>query len=192
MQGSGDRRKQCQQRQVGGFAGVFSSRGSGLEVACQVYSSAWPKALLHAVSRRLIMMRHADSERPLLSQDHARPITEQGRQEARDVAEQLQAKGWLPQMVMCSSAVRTMQTLESMRDAVAALRRAEVHARGTLFTVAALDGVTLQHLQVLLNLICQDWTALCLVYASNLLGGPCPLVSTHICTRWPGTHPPIC
>lgn len=94
------------------------------------------------------MMRHADSERPLLSQDHARPITEDGRQDAQSVAKKLHERGWLPQLIMCSSATRTLQTLESMRDAVAALGRVEIHSRGSLFTVAALDGVTLQHLQV--------------------------------------------
>ena len=31
------------------------------------------------------MMRHADSERPTASQDHARPITDIGRQAAREV-----------------------------------------------------------------------------------------------------------
>lgn len=50
---------------------------------------------------------------------------------------------------MCSTAVRTVQTLESMRDAVAAFGKAETHSRGSLFTVAAMDGMTLQHLQVL-------------------------------------------
>ena len=97
------------------------------------------------------MMRHADSERPALSQDHARPITDLGRQAAKQVAEKLHARGWLPQLIVSSTALRTVQTLETMRDAVAAFGLAETHSRGSLFTVAAMDGMTLQHLQVSLS-----------------------------------------
>ena len=41
-----------------------------------------------------------------------------------------------------------MQTLEAMQGAVSTLADIEVHAQGTLFTVAAMDGMTLHTLQV--------------------------------------------
>ena len=76
---------------------------------------------------------------------------------ADQIAEKLCAKGWLPQLIMCSSAVRTVETLDTMKDAVSAFGLAETHARGSLFTVAAMDGMTLQHLQVLGRSDARPW-----------------------------------
>ena len=64
------------------------------------------------------------------------------------VAKQLQEHGWLPSVIMCSNSLRTQQTLDSMKDAVDALCNAEAHFRGSLYTIAALDGQTRRHLQV--------------------------------------------
>ena len=50
--------------------------------------------------------------------------------------------------VLCSTAQRTMQTLEAMQGAVRHFAGVDVHAQGSLFTVAAMDGMTLQALQV--------------------------------------------
>lgn len=50
--------------------------------------------------------------------------------------------------IISSTATRTLQTLDAMRAAVAAFNSADLHSRGSLFTVAAMDGMTLQHLHV--------------------------------------------
>ncbi|DBA90882.1 TPA: hypothetical protein ACH3X2_004252 [Trebouxia sp. C0005] len=99
--------------------------------------------------RRLIIMRHADSiERTdPQTRDHERCITDMGRKAAQQTAQMLHEKGWLPEVVMSSNSERTRQTLEAMREAVDAFRHAETHFRGSLYTIAALDGMTRKHLQ---------------------------------------------
>ncbi|KAK9824993.1 hypothetical protein WJX81_006015 [Elliptochloris bilobata] len=100
------------------------------------------------INRRLIMMRHADSEEPGgQTRDHDRPITAQGADSARAVAEKLASRGWLPDLIMSSNSLRTRQTLQAMSAAVASFGAAETHLLGSLYTVAALDGQTLKHLQ---------------------------------------------
>ena len=48
---------------------------------------------------------------------------------------------------MSSNSLRTRQTLQAMAEAAAAFGAAETHLLGSLYTVAALDGQTLKHLQ---------------------------------------------
>lgn len=94
-------------------------------------------------------MRHAESiERndPAMK-DSERTITENGRKAAAQTAQMLREKGWLPEVVMSSNSARTRQTLDAMRDAVGAFRQAKTHFRGSLYTIAALDGMTRKHLQ---------------------------------------------
>lgn len=63
------------------------------------------------------------------------------------VTEKLVSCGWLPDLIMSSNSLRTRQTLQAMSAAVAAFGAAETHLLGSLYTVAALDGQTLKHLQ---------------------------------------------
>ena len=63
------------------------------------------------------------------------------------MAEKLASRGWLPDLIMSSNSLRTRQTLQAMSAAVAAFGAAETHLLGSLYTVAALDGQTLKHLQ---------------------------------------------
>eukprot|EP00884_Botryococcus_braunii_P022693 jgi/Botrbrau1/9107/Bobra.0305s0014.3 len=99
--------------------------------------------------RRLIMMRHAESEeRPIDARDHDRPITDLGKRTAQEIAKELQDKGWLPELIVCSNATRTRQTLSAMCEVVSALKTARTQFRGSLYSVAALDGHTRHHLQV--------------------------------------------
>lgn len=60
-------------------------------------------------------MRHGDAERgaPDMS-DHARPLSEEGREEVARAGAWLQSSGKLPTQVICSSATRTRQTLEAL------------------------------------------------------------------------------
>ncbi|BDA42868.1 Uncharacterized protein At3g52155, chloroplastic [Coccomyxa sp. Obi] len=110
------------------------------------------KAEQGLAKRRLIMMRHADSEERLQSaRDHDRPITEAGKMCAREVAQKLAERGWLPDLIMSSDSSRTRQTLSTMAEAVATFGTADTHFRGSLYTVAALDGQLRSHLQGLVT-----------------------------------------
>ena len=63
--------------------------------------------------RRLILMRHAKTERRAASgQDFDRALTVEGRHDAGDTARALAAAGLLPDLALVSAAVRTRQTLE--------------------------------------------------------------------------------
>ncbi len=67
------------------------------------------------MDRRLIIMRHAQSAAgSLATADHDRALTDKGKEEARDVADQLVQLGWTPQLVLSSDARRTRETLEKM------------------------------------------------------------------------------
>lgn len=108
--------------------------------------------------RRLIIMRHADStdRADPQTKDHERSITDLGRQAAAQTARMLHEKGWLPEVVMSSNSERTRQTLEAMKEAVDAFRHAETHFRGSLYTIAALDGMTRKHLQTVIVDACRQ------------------------------------
>ncbi|CAK0787456.1 hypothetical protein CVIRNUC_010676 [Coccomyxa viridis] len=97
---------------------------------------------------RLVMMRHAESEERLQGiRDHDRPITDEGRSSAREVAAKLAERGWLPDVIVSSDSTRTKQTLAMMAEAHPAFQEAATLFRGSLYTVAALDGQTRKHLQ---------------------------------------------
>eukprot|EP00891_Asterochloris_glomerata_P000341 jgi/Astpho2/341/e_gw1.00010.106.1_t len=134
-------------------------------------------------------MRHADSENFWRVKDHERPITEEGRKSAFKVAKQLQEHGWLPSVIMCSNSLRTQQTLDSMKDAVDALYNAEAHFRGSLYTIAALDGQTRRHLQDVITDACKSLGHDCIMClghnkgfeeaASSFAGQPVRLGTAH-------------
>jgi phosphohistidine phosphatase len=65
--------------------------------------------------RRLILMRHAKSDwgQPGLS-DHDRPLNPRGTASAAAVGKWLRRKGYLPDQVLCSSALRTQETLAGL------------------------------------------------------------------------------
>lgn len=61
---------------------------------------------------RLILIRHAKSawNAPELG-DFARPLAARGRMEARWIGETMRKEGWTPDLVLCSPAMRTRETL---------------------------------------------------------------------------------
>ena len=65
--------------------------------------------------RQLLLMRHAKSswDDPRLS-DHARPLNPRGRAAAAAMRGMMQAVGLAPDIVLVSSARRTLQTLEAL------------------------------------------------------------------------------
>lgn len=64
-------------------------------------------------TRQLMLLRHAKSDWPDVS-DHARPLAKRGRHDAPAVGRWLREHGYLPDVVVCSTALRTRQTWELM------------------------------------------------------------------------------
>ena len=66
--------------------------------------------------RQLLLLRHAKSswDEATLS-DHARPLNARGRHAAALMAEQMRELGLAPDVVLVSSARRTLQTLEALQ-----------------------------------------------------------------------------
>jgi phosphohistidine phosphatase len=62
-------------------------------------------------TRRLMLLRHAKSDWPDVA-DHARPLAKRGRRDAPAVGRWLREHGYLPDVVVCSTARRTRQTWE--------------------------------------------------------------------------------
>jgi phosphohistidine phosphatase len=61
--------------------------------------------------KRLILTRHAKSawDDPLMP-DHDRPLNERGKAAAADLGQWLASRGYVPEKVLCSDAVRTQAT----------------------------------------------------------------------------------
>ncbi len=65
--------------------------------------------------RRLYVLRHAKSSwDDHAAADHERPLSERGRRAVRLIAAHIRAKGIEPELVLCSSARRTRETLEGL------------------------------------------------------------------------------
>ncbi|WP_149140245.1 SixA phosphatase family protein [Gemmobacter caeruleus] len=68
---------------------------------------------------RLILTRHAKSswDDPLMS-DHDRPLNERGKAAAADLGEWLASRGYVPEQVLCSDALRTRKTWSGIAPAL--------------------------------------------------------------------------
>lgn len=71
--------------------------------------------------KRLILTRHAKSawDDPL-TPDHDRPLNERGKAAAADLGQWLASRGYVPQKVLCSDAVRTRETWSGIAPALPA------------------------------------------------------------------------
>lgn len=67
----------------------------------------------------LYLLRHAKSSHSIGLDDHARPLNDRGRADARRMGLYLKDQGIRPQAVGCSTALRTRETLEIVGDAAA-------------------------------------------------------------------------
>lgn len=63
---------------------------------------------------RLIVLRHSKAASPLGIPDIDRPLAGRGRRDAEQVGEELRAANVLPDRVICSTALRTRQTLDGL------------------------------------------------------------------------------
>ncbi len=68
---------------------------------------------------RLLLLRHAKAE-PAGGKldDHERPLAARGRTDARRMGELMQERGYVPSLVLCSTALRTRQTWEGISFAM--------------------------------------------------------------------------
>lgn len=71
--------------------------------------------------KRLILTRHAKSswDDPL-TPDHDRPLNERGRAAAADLGAWLASRGYVPEQVLCSDALRTRKTWSGVAPALPA------------------------------------------------------------------------
>ena len=67
------------------------------------------------MTKQLLLLRHAKSswDHPGLS-DHERPLNARGRRDAARMGEHLRGRAISPELVLCSSAVRTRETLAGL------------------------------------------------------------------------------
>ncbi|MGY4642206.1 SixA phosphatase family protein [Cellulomonas sp. URHB0016] len=76
--------------------------------------------------RTLLLLRHAKSEHPERISDHQRPLSLVGRRQAPLVGAAITAAGLVPDLVLCSSSLRTRQTWELVRTTLDADPRVEL------------------------------------------------------------------
>jgi len=76
--------------------------------------------------RRLVLLRHAKAEHAERLTDHERPLALLGRRQSTHVGTALAAAGVAPDLVLCSSALRTRQTWELVRPGLGTAPRVEV------------------------------------------------------------------
>ena len=97
----------------------------------------------------MIVLRHSDSCTEDASvKDHDRPLTAWGRSAAATLCERVVDAGWAdPDLVLCSASTRSRETLAAMQAVHAPLRDATTVFMGSLYAVAAMDGVTADHLK---------------------------------------------
>ncbi|HVR65763.1 MAG TPA: histidine phosphatase family protein [Verrucomicrobiae bacterium] len=63
--------------------------------------------------KRLLLLRHAKSSRDNARlQDFDRPLAKRGREAAPEIGRHMRKAGWLPDLVLCSTAKRTQETAE--------------------------------------------------------------------------------
>lgn len=75
---------------------------------------------MRAPIRRLVVLRHAESEPDRGEGDHARVLHDRGRRHAAALGRRLRELGWVPQVVVSSDATRTRQTWEHLQPTLGA------------------------------------------------------------------------
>lgn len=93
-------------------------------------------------TRRLVVLRHAKAEQGSVLDDHVRTLALQGRRQAGLVGAGLREAGLVPDVVLCSSAVRTRQTWDLVRGALGA-DAGRVEVSDELYTAGAREVLEL-------------------------------------------------
>jgi phosphohistidine phosphatase len=74
---------------------------------------------------RLLLLRHAKAEQDSGEGDFARVLTARGRSDAAKMGHVLDTSAYMPDLIMCSSASRTVETLELLAPELAKAPRVE-------------------------------------------------------------------
>lgn len=90
--------------------------------------------------RRIILLRHAESEVTDKVRDHDRPISQVGKVQANSIAQKLKAEGWIPDLVLASNSKRTKQTLDEMAEVIDQLGEVRFLAATALKGFSALNA----------------------------------------------------
>ena len=72
------------------------------------------------MGKRLILLRHAKSDYPENVPDHDRPLAKRGRRDAPLVGDWLRESGYIPDVVVCSTAARAVQTWQRVASSLGA------------------------------------------------------------------------
>ena len=64
--------------------------------------------------KRLLLLRHAKSLRDVAVNDKERPLNDRGRRDAPRMGGYMHHKGYVPDLVLCSSARRTVETWQAI------------------------------------------------------------------------------
>lgn len=80
------------------------------------------------MSRTLILIRHAKSDRAAPGPDHDRPLAARGRRQAPLMGAWLAKHGWVPDRALVSTALRARQTWDHVAPALGKVPRAELRA----------------------------------------------------------------
>jgi phosphohistidine phosphatase len=88
--------------------------------------------------KRLILLRHAKSDYPENVPDHDRPLAKRGRRDAPLVGDWLRESGYVPDVVVCSTAARAVQTWQRAASSLGASPPVRYERRVYLASVLAL------------------------------------------------------
>lgn len=91
--------------------------------------------------RTLWLLRHAKSDWDTGEPDHQRPLNDRGRADAYAAGQLLADRGWHPELVLCSSAVRTRQTWQRALEGGATADAVQIEPRIYGASVEELLGV---------------------------------------------------
>lgn len=92
--------------------------------------------------RRLVLLRHAKAEHGGAHDDHNRALALEGRRQAGQVGAALRDAGLVPDLVLCSSSVRTRQTWDLVRAGLGA-EVGDVQVLDALYEAGARDVLEL-------------------------------------------------
>ncbi len=67
-------------------------------------------------AKRLFLLRHAMAASDFSGVDKERPLTPQGKEDAKILGKAMLKHAYVPDVILCSSALRTRQTLESLNN----------------------------------------------------------------------------
>src|SRR5437867_275190 len=95
------------------------------------------------MERTLVILRHAKADRPAGVADEDRPLTQRGHADAAAAGAWLDARGYRPDLVLCSPSKRTRQTWRGVAVALAGGAEPEVRYEPELYYGSAAEALAL-------------------------------------------------